>query len=233
MACMILSWHGKTAENQMPSYGRWFYGGFCCFCSCFVYHWHAVCYMNLQFFVVFAKRQKSCKLPAKQSVLPRRQVNLAPLTSLFYSPTLTISHCKTLKTTLRRAANATRNGISFTWKHDFPVFANVQESVRRRVRMIFHIGHTVGGGEGEEQQCVGTLLLTLPLLALILALSLWLLRSKLRRRRWQHTHASSWRFPFYLEKKQKRHRPCVVLLNEIQFLQSIHTKSTRIIMCFK
>ena len=52
--------------------------------------------------------------------------------------------------------------------------------------MIFHIGHTVGGGEGEEQ-CVGTLLLTLPLLALILALilalSLWLLRSKLRRRR--------------------------------------------------
>ena len=30
---------------------------------------------------------------------------------------------------------------------------------------------------------VGTLLLTLPLLALILALSLWLLRSKLRRRR--------------------------------------------------
>ena len=139
MACMILSWHGKTAENQMPSYGRWFYGGFCCFCSCFVYHWHAVCYMNLQFFVVSAKRQKSCKLPAKQSVLSRRQVNLAPLTSLFCSPTLTISHCKTLKTTLRRAANATRNGISFTRKHDFPVFANVQESVRRRVRMIFHI----------------------------------------------------------------------------------------------
>ena len=138
--------------------------------------------MNLQFFVVSAKRQKSCKLPAKQSVLSRRQVNLAPLTSLFCSPTLTISHCKTLKTTLRRAANATRNGISFTRKHDFPVFANVQESVRRRVRMIFHIGHTVGGGEGEEQ-CVGTLLLTLPLLALILALSLWLLRSKLRRRR--------------------------------------------------
>ena len=138
--------------------------------------------MNLQFFVVSAKRQKSCKLPAKQSVLPRRQVNLAPLTSLFCSPTLTISHCKTLKTTLRRAANATRNGISFTRKHDFHVFANVQESVRRRVRMIFHIGHTVGGGECEEQ-CVGTLLLTLPLLAVILALSLWLLRSKLRRRR--------------------------------------------------
>ena len=146
--------------------------------------------MNLQFFVVSAKRQKSCKLPAKQSVLPRRQVNLAPLTSLFCSPTLTISHCKTLKTTLRRAANTTRNGISFTRKHDFPVFANVQESVRRRVRMIFHIGHTVGGGEGEEQ-CVGTLLLTLPRLALLLALSLWLLRSKLRRRRGKRNYSAN------------------------------------------
>ena len=149
---------------------------FCISLTCSVLHEFAV-------FRCICKTSKSCKLPAKQSVLSRRQVNLAPLTSLFCSPTLTISHCKTLKTTLRRAANATRNGISFTWKHDFPVFANVQESVRRRVRMIFHIGHTVGGGEGEEQQCVGTLLLTLPLLALILALSLWLLRSKLRRRR--------------------------------------------------
>ena len=56
--------------------------------------------------------------------------------------------------------------------------------------MIFHIGHTVGGGEGEEQ-CVGALLLTLPLLALILALSLWLLRSKLRRRRGKRNYSAN------------------------------------------
>ena len=42
------------------------------------------------FFVVSECRQKPCKMPAKQSVLARHQVNLAVSPWLFCSPTLTI-----------------------------------------------------------------------------------------------------------------------------------------------
>ena len=68
---------------------------------------------------MYLYRQKPCKTPAKQSILPREIVNLAAPLWLFCSLTLTISPFQTFKMTLRRAKNDTPNHVFRPWKHDF------------------------------------------------------------------------------------------------------------------
>lgn len=105
---------------------------FCISLTCSVLHKFAVfrCICKTSKIVQIACKTVCFASPRSQSCASNKSI-LQPYFDYFA--------CKTLKTTLRRAANTTRNGIYFTRKHDFPVFANVQESVRRRVRMIFHI----------------------------------------------------------------------------------------------
>ena len=85
---------------------------------------------------MYEYRQKPCRLPAKQSVLARQQVNLAVSLWLFCSTTLTIWGFKTLKTVCRRVLNATSRRVFSIPKQGFHVLANVQESVSGSVSMI-------------------------------------------------------------------------------------------------